>query len=290
LATEFLNKELSMLDRYEVQDALIEDLGATEHYSHLVPRVAACHRSFSHYVCDQDHQWALATESCGCRLCPHDQRKRAQEMAHRFQKFLVGKTDLKYVVFSERNCVDLDDGIDSLIAAWHRLRKSSPWSELVTGAVLVLEVTRNVEEDTWHPHLNVLFQGDYIPFDDLLEAWKRSTRENGHGVHIQKADAGTVPELVKYVTKTTDLVGNPVAIDKFLAATAGRRLIRTYGTFYRMPIDEEEGVLCCPDCQSTRVQRLGSLWQWQVAFDFEGHFRPNFVPAVAGVAMVDRGG
>lgn len=290
--TAFLSEELRVLNQFELQADLVATLRETEHHSHLVPRVAECHRSFSHHF-DRDcgAHFALPANSCGCRLCPHDQRRRSLKVGHRFQKFLMGKKNLKYAVLSERNSEDLAGGIRSLFAAWDRFRKSGLWSSRVDGAIVVLEVTYNREEDTWHPHLNVLLQGDYIPFDELLAAWERSTKQNGHAVWIKKADEGTVRELVKYVTKLTDLVGMPIATDKFLTATARRRFIRTYGTFYRIPIDEEEGKLCCPDCGSTNVIRLGSLWAWQVSLDFEGNFRVATIPfSGAPPAMFDRGG
>lgn len=137
----------------------------------------------------------------------------------------------------------------------------------------MLEVTYNREEDTWHPHLNVLFEGDYIPFEALRQEWFDATRGEGQTAHISKADAGTVRELLKYVTKLSDFVEHPDAVDSFLDATARRRFIRTYGTFYRIPIDENEGTEKCPDCGDDCVADIGIVHASQIVIDFKGILR-----------------
>lgn len=294
--TRFLSEELRVLDRYELQDDLVETLQATNWFQDLAVRVARCHRSFSGYACkDHGHRWAEPINSCGCRLCPHDQRRRSLIMVHRFAPVLLGRPNLRYIVFSEKNSADLVDGIRSLFAAWDRLRRSAFWKHLAIGAIVALEITYNREENTWHPHLNVLFDGEFIPFEDLLEEWIRATRGNGRGCHIQKADEGTVRELLKYVTKLTDLLGIPEAVQRFLLATARRRFVRTYGVFFRIPIeDDAENFRFCPDCNSAAIIKTGPLNPWQVSLDFEGVFRVRILIPIAGagagaVAVFDRG-
>jgi hypothetical protein len=272
---EFLSEEFRLLDRYELQADLVETLKRTEHHSHLAPKVAACHHTFRGWHCNTGgHNFAMAENSCSVRVCPHDSRRRSLVLAARLEKFLIAKTGLRYAVLAERNSENLVDGLVSLWEAWTRLRRSVRWKRKVRGCIVALEVTYNREEHTWHPHLNVLMEGEYFPFEELNQAWIDATEGRGRTSFIRAADAGTVRELIKYVTKIADLVGNATALDEFLGAVARKRLVRTYGTFYDMPIDDEENPRAeCPDCHSSDISRLGVVPSYQISLDLNGVFR-----------------
>jgi hypothetical protein len=270
----FLTDECRLLDRYELQAELVETLRQTKHHRHLVQRVAACHHAFRHWRCENGHDWAEAENSCSVRVCPHDSRRRSLILAARMEKFLVGKTGLRYAVLAERNTLDLAAGITSLWKAWTRLRRSRRWKAKVRGCICAMEVTRNPEDGSWHPHLNVLMEGDYFPFEELNAAWVKATEGRGQTSFIRAADAGTVRELIKYVSKLSDLVGNPNALDEFLTALFHRRMVRTYGTFFGLPVEDEENPgVCCPDCESQTVLRLGYVPLSQIRLDSKGVLR-----------------
>lgn len=207
-------------------------------------------------------------------------------MAKRVQKLMLGReANLRYVVLSERNSENLEEGIASLLAAWSRLRRSVQWKRRVKGVILVLEVTYNRESRTWHPHLNLLIEGEYFPFELLNKIWIKVTDGDGRGSHIQAADTNSAFELVKYTLKvaerTTDeqgepsvrlILDRPEALDEFLSATYSLRLIRTYGTFFGQLADDEENISeeTCPDCGgSEHIEDLGPVANYQLFFDFE---------------------
>lgn len=197
----------------------------------------------------------------------------------------MAKPDLRYVVLSERNSAegDLREGIQSLLSAWTRLRRLLGWKQKVKGCLIALEVTWRPKTRSWHPHLNVLFEGDYFPQKELVQLWKKATRGCGAMVHIKAANAGTVRELIKYVTKIADLVGEPAALDEFLTAVKSKRLVRTYGTFFGITVDDEENAGCeCVECEragrkDVSVVDLGYVPAYQVSLDFE-----------TGILRVDR--
>lgn len=191
----------------------------------------------------------------------------------------MGKTNLRYAVLAESNSKDLREGIASLWGSWTRLRRSVRWKKHVVGCIVALEVTRNREDGTWHPHLNVLMEGDYFPFEELNRAWIEATESRGHTSFIRAADAGTARELIKYVTKIADLVGDDEscanALDEFLTAVSRKRLVRTYGTFYDIPVDDEDNPRReCPDChEHDGIVRLGIVPSYQISLDLHGVFR-----------------
>lgn len=203
--------------------------------------------------------------------------------------FLVGRTGLRYVVLAERNVKNLKEGVADLWKSWTSLRRSKRWKGKVKGCIVALEVTYNREEGTWHPHLNVLMEGEYFPFEELNQAWIKASEGRGQTSFIRAADEGTVRELIKYVTKVSDLLEEPRALDEFLSAVKSARLIRTYGTFFGIPTsDEEHPGVECPDCQSQCVVRLGFVHPHQVSFDFEKEvMRVNRSPGVIASELRD---
>ena len=276
---EFLSRELRLFDRYEMQGVLVEALEKTEHHRHLAEKVMACHKKFRKRTCDQNHSWARAENSCSCRVCPHCAHRRAGVLARRTQALVVGKTGLRYVVLAERSCKKLKKGIVSLYKAWNSLRRSVCWKGKVQGSIAVLEVTYNKQRRTWHPHLNVLIEGEYFPFAELNLAWRGATEGRGQTSHIGQADAGTIKELLKYTLKVAERDGNgdlqlildeAKPLDEFLAAVYGVRLVRSYGTFHGLKVaDEEAPEEECPDCGSKCIVDVGRVHHSQLAFDLE---------------------
>jgi hypothetical protein len=163
----------------------------------------------------------------------------------------------------------------------------------VKGCIVALEVTRNREDGTWHPHLNVLMEGEYFPFEELKQAWMEATEHRGQTSFIRAADEGTVRELIKYVTKISDLLGDASALDEFLTAVKGARLVRTYGSFRGISVADEENpdqLDECPDCPPgthPSVVDLGYVHASQVSLDFKGQLRVKRPPEVVAEKLKD---
>ena len=283
----FLSEEFALWNRYVMQTLLGTALLATGFHKHLAEKVLACHKKFRFKKCENNHRWAApakAHNSCSVRLCPHCSHRKVKKQGTRIQAFCVSRSGLRYLVLSERNSKNLAAGIKSLYEAWTSLRRSTRWKGKVDGCVAVLEVTYNKQKRTWHPHLNVLFEGKYFPQEELKQAWIKATNGRGRSVFIQTYREGTAFELIKYTLKVAELkdspigavyqllIDDPAALDEFLSAVYGCRLIRTYGTFRSMPVEEEEEEEeeTCPDCGSTCIVDLGPTPPYeQLFFDFE---------------------
>lgn len=280
----------------ELADLLAFTLSNTK-LAHLAPKVLGCHTVFRGLQCNDcgGSPFALPTGSCSVRLCPFEMRVRAMRALHRFRPAMESLKEGKYLVLAQRNAPlgGLAESLQSLFAAFARLRQMPVWSG-VRGAMVVLEVTfnRTVLEDEkashrlpWHPHLNVVFDGPYIPSEELRAAWQKATEDRGRTAYISAVDRGTAFELLKYVTKLLDFIDIPAAVEEFLLATRRRRFIRTYGSVYRLQVDEEADTDnnenhgaggTCPDCGSENIRVVASrLLLCQVHFDPRGVFRVN---------------
>lgn len=203
------------------------------------------------------------------------------KVLHKFGRVLKAFCDPRYVVLTVENCEleKLGRAITDLFSAFERLRHSKLWAN-VRGAIAVLEITFNRETRTWHPHLNVILDGPYIAKAELDAAWFRVTLKRGRITWIRRANRRTIPELLKYITKLTDFVDIPEAVEWFLRATRGRRFVRTYGSLYRFSFEDEEqetrgqGHDVCPDCGSPDVQELSTTLRFQdVYYDDSGTLR-----------------
>jgi hypothetical protein len=276
----YLSEVLKLLHRDEQRDALAATFSETKKNQQRAVKVTACHRSFRQWRCRNGHTFAVPERSCGERLCPHCAHYRVGVLVKRLQKLLLerfgaDKSRLRYTVLTIKNTKSLADGHQQLMEYWTRLRRSVFWKDYVAGSMIVFEVTYNAITETWHPHLNVLMEGEYIPVEALHQAWMKATKVRGEKeprgevVWIQAVNNGTANELIKYTCKTADLIGRPDAVDEFQAAMSGRRLIRTYGTFFRLKTDDEaepQG-LTCPTCDCAEVVRMGHVLPRQLAFD-----------------------
>jgi hypothetical protein len=310
----FLGKEFALLDRYELQDALVDTVKVTK-YCYRVESLLNCHRMFRGRTCRNGHSWAKAAKSCGLRICPHCCRQRATEVAQKLQPFLAAKEEnsLRFFVLTDRNCSDLDEGRELIYAAFSRLRRSVGWRKKVRGCVVTFEVTSNphcvcglrqreherggkargcefrkaeTQIDPWHPHLNVLAEGEYFPQAQLSQMWEIATEGRANIVWVSAVKNGFIDleeggtskaarELVKYITKASDLVGDPVAVEQFLDAVYGRRLLRTYGTFYGLKLEEEVAAReeVCPDCGTHEWVETSLIGPQQITMDFKGVLR-----------------
>jgi hypothetical protein len=322
---KFLGKEFALLDRYELQDALVETLKDTK-YCYRIESVANCHRMFRGRTCRNGHNWAKAAKSCGLRLCPHCCRQRATEVAQKLQPFLASKAEnsLRFMVLTDRNCADLDEGRNLIYAAFSRLRRSVAWKKKVKGCIVTFEATSNPhcecgqrqrehqsevnegdkqrpgrardcafvkavqQTDPWHPHLNVLAEGEYFPQAQLSQMWETATEGRANVVWVSAVKNGFIDleeggtskaarELVKYITKMSDLVGDPAAVEQFLDAVYNRRLLRTYGTFYalKLPEELEAHAELCPDCGTNEWVMTSFIGPQQISMDFKGVLRDN---------------
>lgn len=268
------HKSASPVSKYKKINATLEKSLRFAGLDRIANRLSACHKDFDGWTCKHGHVWARPVRSCQVRLCAFEMRAKAMRLIHRFEPFFEKLVSPKYLVLSERNCEfnDLDGGISRLWAAFTKLRHSKLWRQ-VRGAIAVLEVTYNRALKTWHPHLNVLFEGPYIVQSELVSAWQRATRGVGRSVWIEKADKETLPELFKYVTKVSDFMDVPDAVSIFLFATRGVRFVRTYGEFYAAELEGESEPVVCPDCGTAEVHRVKRLFPIQVFEDAHGQLR-----------------
>jgi Replication protein len=214
--------------------------------------VGACGKFWTFYVCHECGQFCyLAKFRCGHRLCAQCGRKRVYRLLESLGGVLneIKNPKLLTVSLRSRPCGELADSLRELWAAFARLRHRAIWKK-VNGSIVSLEITYNPGSLSFHPHLHILLDADYIPWVALHAAWVQVSHGCGNAVYIQKCRTGWQRELIKYVTKVADLLQDLEALREFLRATKGKRFIRTYGTLYNAGAEREDvsEVPVCSGC------------------------------------------
>lgn len=225
-------------------------------------KVHSCTTDLLFKECPEGHEKHLVgTFACKARLCPVCAWRRSLVVFHQTKAVLHEankRENLEYLflTLTIKNCdgEELKEEIDLLLKAWNKLSKRKIFTKSVVGWFRALEITRNKENDTYHPHFHVIlavkpsyFKKNYVTYDTWKATWKDCLKiDYDPVVHIQKSrpkktKAGEsekpiedlVAEGAKYATKTTDyIVSDEKEMDKaveiFDKALHGRRLI-AYG-------------------------------------------------------------
>ncbi len=268
----------------ELNAALADALAQTG-LRHLAARVEVCHTRFRACRCENGHVWARPLRVCHVRVCVFEARERSARAAKSWGPVLAGLDRPKHLVLAMPNSPmgRLADGIRRLWGAFGRLRRMPVW-KLVRGALVSLEVTFNEHARTWHPHLHAILDAPYLPWEELMAAWKQASGAQpgeSRTCWIGAADSRAIRELVKYATKMASLVRHPDALEEFLRATKRMRMLRAYGSLYGLKRAVEETGVRCPDCGAPAVEseeRVRVLWLDQVLWDTKGVWRPQKPP------------
>jgi hypothetical protein len=150
--------------------------------------------------------------------------------------------------------LSLKQSLRKLGSAWQKLRRRKRWSELVTGGLAVLEVTYRETTERWHPHLHVLFEGDYFPHSELRPLWLACTGDSFIvDVRSVRNQDEAARYLAKYVGKSVDgsVWRDPDRLREAIAALHGRKLVTAFGGWADLhltepPQDDTEWVVVCP--------------------------------------------
>lgn len=216
---------------------------------------------------------------CRDRFCPMCNWRRSLRIFSQVSKvmdYLEHHEDYRYIflTFTVKNCSfdKLSETIDLMLDGWRWLyhetgifRHTPKYgrSQSIFGGFRTLEVTRNMEYDTFHPHIHFMaavkpdyFTGpDYISHAEWLQLWRQacnldydpsvevhavSVRPDRRGQDGDYTIAGAIAEVSKYAVKGSDYLGLSDSFDEqreilqyLMAGLTGRRLVSFLGCFYK---------------------------------------------------------
>lgn len=277
--------------------------------------VTNCQSQWIGYRATCCHDAIAVPIGCGHRLCPQCNAHRSARYRERVRG-MFGR--LEHPVFLTLTVPAVDHISKRTYSGLRmRIRKllanQAGW---IKGGVYALETTYNRNAHTWHVHAHCLLdtrsglpvRRDYfidrkrrIEFDWLRLTghpdwrprdygyWYRKTleknsrewnRTNRRVVDIRRVRNrnGAAAEVFKYITKVSDFVDSPTAIDEFLTATRGIRMLQTFGSWYGFRIDDGDvnrkswSHLVCK-CGENQWEATGRVFREDVELDDEGKWR-----------------
>lgn len=215
---------------------------------------------------DADSSPVCVAGYCRDRLCPTCMRRRASKVRSRLCGLVASMNAPRFLTLGERDNDDpLKSRMDRITAALRRFRRTDTWKRHVRGGVMVWEVTRNVEKGTWHPHVHLIIDGEFWPFEQLYAAWNACLGHTGsakiEACHDRHRSARY---LAKYLAKDAEVAFWPrETIREFADGMHRRRLIATFGSCHKVNVD-----LCDEEKEKPKLPRASiSYGQLREAID-----------------------
>lgn len=278
LKDELLKKFAPKRESSELLASSYDRLG----YENKSERVGGCgtYLEFRRSATDVNDGWRLHNANfCRDRLCPLCNYRRTQKIFGQVSQVMDELGDSYSYIFltlTVPNCdgLKLSETIDLMQSSFRKFVKYKRIARAVCGVLKSLEITRNRQNGTYHPHYHCIlavrddyFIGqDYIKRDDWLSMWQKATKmpeitqvdvrrckpkeDIKNGDNRSKSIGSAVAEVAKYSVKSVDYLvpDDPELTDDIVltlsAALHGRRLFSFSGIF-----DEIRKKLFLDDCE-----------------------------------------
>lgn len=167
---------------------------------------------------------------CKVRLCPMCAWRRSLKIFGQVSKVMERATKNKeyrfiFLTLTCRNISskELSGQLDTLFKSYHKLMRRKAVKSAVKGWFRALEVTHNIQQDTYHPHFHVVLAVNksyfknikiYINQDKWTQFWKESMKiDYTPIVDVRAFKTGTnkktsksVAEAAKYAVKEGDFI------------------------------------------------------------------------------------
>ena len=215
--------------------------------------------SFLEFKVTQDNAKLQHANFCKDRLCPMCNWRRSKKIFSQASAVMdyMGDYQFLFLTLTVKNCSaqDLPKTVQVLFDGWRYLyNKNKIFKSVIEGTFRSLEVTRNADDGSFHPHLHCIlavrpsyFKKGYLTQKKWSELWRnacdldynpivdiRKFKDRGKGI------ASAVSEATKYAVKGSDflndwdLVESAEITRSLLDALSGRRLCSWTGVFARI--------------------------------------------------------
>lgn len=210
-------------------------------------RIDGCQKS--HMFIEGGHEEntkvQLLPYKCNQRFCPSCMRDKSAEYSSRVMEYFdqlphhrFVALRMKFMTLTVQNIRQetLAENTDNIIKAFRQLRRESPtWKAKVKGYIWNYEVTWNRISATWHPHIHVLYDGEYWSGKSLSHEWSRYVErrrlyaDNMNSCNVikcYKKEHGKKTELHKvYELKSAIAEVTKYTLKPFKSKAAGKKVI-----------------------------------------------------------------
>jgi len=200
---------------------------------------------------DDPDRLKIATNACRCRFCEACAREKRSTIVRNVATVLDGRSLRLLTLTLKSTDAPLSDQLDRIYSCFRAFRASAKIKPVMRGGLSFLELTYSPLRRQWHPHLHILFEGDYLPHAVAKAVWFAVTGDSYivdiRGLGSSKAAASYVS---KYATKSISayIWTQPGLLDLVYAAMRSRRTFATFGCFRglalsKAPADDTDWLL-----------------------------------------------
>jgi len=205
--------------------------------------MATCSCTARFYVDPDQGQVRPWLARCRHRLCPFCGRRRARQVSRQVLDLLKLMSEPRLIVLTVKHRhVPLRQQLRDLRRWFAKLRRTPAWKHAVAGGVYTLEITRNEDTGQWHPHLNIIYDGLYLPQKLLRHHWHAITGGSEIVWITQVRDRpNAANEISKYVGKPQHVSQLPPhAIREYAQAVNGCRFVQTFGNTWNKKVEDKD--------------------------------------------------
>lgn len=251
------NWPLSLPEQNGLQDAVhAPDLAERDRYilalvdskypalQNLARRMASCADSVHLYVDSTAFTVREYLHRCKARLCPLCARSRSLHVASQVESQVRLMEVPRHLVLTVKSTTKgLALQLAELRKWFRQLRRTPFWKSHVLRGVYTVEITINERTGLWHPHLHCVFEGEYLPYKVLRQAWHTITG-GSEIVWIEMVDnaQGMAREICKYIGKPQKSEAwTGEQIRDYAHSVHGQRMIQSFGAPVAKPtVDSDQ--------------------------------------------------
>jgi len=183
---------------------------------------------------ESDGIFRLVTNGCRDRWCEACSSEKRRTIVRNVRDKLEG-LELRFLTLTLKSRPDtLTEQLNRLYKCFRMFRQRSRIKKCMKGGLYFVELTVNETSGLWHPHLHVLFVGDYLPKRVASDTWLSCTGDSFIVDIARIQDSGhAAGYLAKYAGKAVpkSVWNSPVHLHEAILALAGRRLFSYFGEF-----------------------------------------------------------
>lgn len=185
----------------------------------------------------------LGCNCCRNRWCVACGVERSAKMAANLRAQMKLDT-CRFITLTRRHShAPLADQLDSLYAAFAKLRHRGWFKATIAGGAAFLELKTSEKTGLWHVHLHLIVTGNYIDQRELSRQWLACTIDSAIvDVRSIPTNEDVARYVTKYVTKPMDsnTLNDQDRCIEMIVNLKGRRLCLTFGTWRGLKLTEGE--------------------------------------------------
>ena len=202
-------------------------------------------------------KYRLAANRCRSRWCEACASEKRRSVCRNLQDRLPDRP-IRFLTLTLRaSNTSISTQISRLYSCFKRFRNRKDISKALDGGIFFTEISHNPRTNLWHPHLHILFSGDYLPHEVAKTHWHSVTGDS-YIVDIRaiKTNRQAVSYVAKYASQaiSPEVWRSPEKLAELMTALAHRRLFQTFGTWTSLS-------LTSPPDQDVGWEPVAPLWR-----------------------------